>query len=98
MAQQTDKEIVDRTVDKGIIKANIHFLALDALEGRDTGSPGLELAADFVVSQFERYGVQYAPGMDSYRQRVPFTLVTPANVIDMKLDGCISIFRLGSFS
>jgi hypothetical protein len=84
-AQESEKELVDQTVDKGIIKANIHFLAMDALEGRDTGSPGLEIAADFAVSQFERHGVQSAPGMNSYRQRVPFTLVTPADVIEMTL-------------
>ncbi len=86
IAQQSDKEIVDLTVDKGIIKANIHFLAMDALEGRDTGSPGLAIAADFAVSQFERHGVMHSPGMSSYRQKVPFTLVTPADVIDMTLD------------
>lgn len=73
---QSDVDIVKETVDYNMIKGQIHFLALDALKGRDTGSPGLELAADFIMSQFRSFGVGYAPGMETYRQPVPLTLVT----------------------
>ncbi len=87
IAQQSDIDIVNETIDKGLIKGNIHFLALDALQGRDTGSPGLELAADFITAQFNLHGVTYAPGMDTYKQAVPFTLVEPADQIECTLNG-----------
>jgi len=73
---QSDIDVVNKTVDYNMIKGQIHFLALDALKGRDTGSPGLELAADFITSQFRSFGVAYAPGMESFRQPVPLTMVT----------------------
>jgi len=73
---QSDVDLVRKTVDQNMIKGQIHFLALDALKGRDTGSPGLELAADFIKSQFRSFGVEYAPGMDTYLQPVPLTMVT----------------------
>jgi Zn-dependent M28 family amino/carboxypeptidase len=41
------------------------FLASDALKGRDSGSPGLEKAADFIETLFESNGV--LPFFESYR-------------------------------
>jgi hypothetical protein len=41
-------------------RAHIDFLADDLLEGRDTGSRGHEIAARYVASQFESFGL--APG------------------------------------
>lgn len=84
---QTDAELVNQTVDQHMIKGQIHFLCLDALKGRDTGSPGLELAADFIEAQIKQFGVKPAPGMDSYRQAVPFTKTKPATTSVLSLDG-----------
>ena len=51
--------------------AHIQFLADDRLEGRGTGTPGFEKAADYMVEQFRAAGLQPA-GVDGYRQRVDF--------------------------
>ena len=37
--------------------SHVRFLADDKLEGRDVGSAGFEIAADYVVSQFKRAGL-----------------------------------------
>lgn len=37
--------------------SHVRFLADDKLEGRNVGSPGFEMAADYVVRQFERAGL-----------------------------------------
>ena len=50
---------------------HIEFLADDKLEGRDTGSPGHKLAAQYVAQEFERNGLK-AAGTDGYFQTVPF--------------------------
>ncbi|MFQ5750082.1 MAG: M28 family peptidase, partial [Planctomycetota bacterium] len=40
------------------LKAHIGFLACDAMEGRESGERGGHLAARYVASQFERFGLQ----------------------------------------
>lgn len=47
------------------IEKTIRFLASDALQGRDTGSDGIEMAAQFIEARFEHAGVQ--PYFDTYR-------------------------------
>lgn len=43
----------------------INFLASDELNGRDTGSEGLEKASQFIEEEFKKYGV--APYFETYR-------------------------------
>lgn len=54
--------------------ARIGFLASDALEGRDTPSPGLEAAAAYIASEFHRFGLTPAGDEGTWIQRWPFTL------------------------
>ncbi len=55
--------------------SHVQFLADDKLEGRNVGSAGFETAADYVVGQFERAGLE--PGAHtSYSQPVGFTKST----------------------
>jgi hypothetical protein len=44
------------------IASHIHFLASDALEGRETGMPGFEIAAEYVRAQFQAIGLQSLNG------------------------------------
>ncbi|MEM9896964.1 MAG: M28 family peptidase [Bacteroidota bacterium] len=74
---QTDKELAEQTVNQNLIKAHIGFLASDELEGRDTPSKGLKIAAKYIESRFVEYGLQQAPGIDSYFQSVPMKKVSP---------------------
>jgi hypothetical protein len=54
---------------------HVQFLADDKLEGRNVGSAGYEAAADYVVQQFERAGLE--PGAHAgYSQPVGFTKST----------------------
>lgn len=48
----------DRMVSVDVYRADVAWLADDAREGRDTGSPGLEEAAQWVAEQFEDAGLQ----------------------------------------
>jgi hypothetical protein len=58
------------------LKADLSFLASDALEGRGTASRGLEVAGEFIASQFRRAGLDPA-GNDGYFQTAPMARVTP---------------------
>jgi hypothetical protein len=49
--------------------SHVAFLADDALEGRDTGSPGHRKAADYVAKEFEKLGLRPA-GTDGFLQPI----------------------------
>jgi peptidase M28-like protein len=51
--------------------SHIEYLASDALEGRDVGSPGFEKAAAYVEQQFKQIGLKPG-GVAGYRQPVKF--------------------------
>jgi len=61
----------DDSALQGRLEAHITFLADDLLRGRQPGTEGYEIAANYVASQFRQMGLQPA-GMDgSYLQPVP---------------------------
>jgi hypothetical protein len=62
------------SITANALKADVSFLASDALEGRGTPSRGLELAGEFIASQFRRAGIEPA-GNDGYFQNAAFESV-----------------------
>lgn len=54
------------------LQAHLEFLASDALEGRDTGSAGHEIAAQYIAAQFKQLGLQPAGDDGTYYQRIKF--------------------------
>ncbi len=58
------------------LKGHLFFLASDELQGRNTPSPGLDIAARYLATQFERVGLEPA-GDDGFFQTSPWiTTVT----------------------
>ncbi len=53
------------------IQADVGFLAADAREGRSTGSPGFDQAADYVAERYKKLGLEPAGDNGTYFQRVP---------------------------
>ncbi len=69
--------------------AHVRILADDSMQGRDTGSPGYERAADYVTQQYQAAGLEPAGG-DGFRQRVEFRvsrLDESASSLDLIRDG-----------
>ena len=54
------------------IRAHVEFLASDLLEGRDTGSHGHEIAANYVASEFRQLGLTPGGPNGSWFVQVPF--------------------------
>ncbi|MGH9523818.1 MAG: M20/M25/M40 family metallo-hydrolase [Terriglobales bacterium] len=67
------------TVKSDWVRADEDFLASDALQGRGSGTRDEEIAAEFVASKFESFGLKPAAPENSFIETVD--LVTP------KLDG-----------
>jgi len=72
-------------IKKSETEAHLRFLASDALQGRRTGEVGNDIAAAYIASYLEAYGVQKAPGMDSYFQPVPFEATIPPSSAQLML-------------
>ncbi|MCI0494794.1 M20/M25/M40 family metallo-hydrolase, partial [candidate division KSB1 bacterium] len=54
-------------------KSFVAYLASDALQGRDTGSPGFEKAAQWVADKFKSWGLAPAGENGTYFQEFPFS-------------------------
>jgi Zn-dependent M28 family amino/carboxypeptidase len=53
------------------IEADVRYLADDKLEGRDTGTRGYDLAAEYVARRYAELGLKPAGDDGTYFQRVP---------------------------
>lgn len=67
------------TVKPEWVTAHEYFLSSDALAGRGSATRDEELAATYVASEFESYGLKTAPGMNSFLQS--------ADIVAPRLDG-----------
>jgi len=65
-----------RSIDPERLRAHVKFLASDLLEGRGTGQRGGDLAAAYLATQFELYGLEPAGANGTYLQPVPLQLIT----------------------
>jgi len=80
------------------LRAHIGFLADDLLEGRETGTRGYQLAANYVAAQFEALGLLPAGSDGSYFQPVPlrrFEAVGPESSFIVVRDGQESALTYG---
>lgn len=82
-----DPDEIGKRITANGLKADVSFLASDALQGRGTPSPGLDIAGEFVAAQFRRAGLEPA-GDDGYFQTAPYVTITP------NLDGLQLTFDL----
>jgi hypothetical protein len=62
--------------DTATFRAHMAFLADDRLEGRGTGTRGQEIAALYVATQLQAYGLEPAGDSGSYFQWIPFRQIT----------------------
>lgn len=58
--------------DGEVAKSYIAYLASDALQGRDTGTPGFEKAVQWVVEKFKIWGLKPSGNNGTFIQEFPF--------------------------
>jgi len=74
-----------QTIDPEKIRAHVKFLASDLLEGRGTGQRGGDIAAEYIATQFELYGLKPGAENGSYFQDVPMMGVKTLDTTSFKL-------------
>jgi hypothetical protein len=67
------------------VEGHLRFLASDALMGRKTGAPGNQMAAAYIASQLQTYGVKTLPGAPDYFQQVALEEVSPPLNASLKI-------------
>ncbi len=65
--------------DQAALKAHVQFLASDAMKGRDTGSPELTIAEQYVAAQMLAAGLKPAGANGSWLQPVPLVAFKSAD-------------------
>lgn len=74
-------------IDSVSVRKHLYTLASDEMEGRKSGTPGIEKAAKYIESEFKRIGLSTFEGLETYRQTFNFTPrrgkeeITSANII-----------------
>lgn len=71
-----DEKRLMEAVSADSLRGDVSFLASDLLEGRDTPSRGLEIAAEYLASQFRAVGLK-AAGTEGYFQIADYAVVQP---------------------
>jgi Zn-dependent M28 family amino/carboxypeptidase len=67
------------SINTSEVKAIVSFLASDDLKGRDTGSPGINKAANFIEDKFKAFGIQ--PYFKAYRDEFQVGTLNAYNVV-----------------
>lgn len=79
----TDTQAMLDHISADSLRGHLSFIASDALEGRNTPSRGLDLAAEYIAAQFRRAGLEPA-GDDGYFQTANW-FVAERNLDDFEL-------------
>ncbi len=80
------------------LRAQVAYLASDALEGRATGSRGAQLAADYIAEQFKLAGLRTAGTNSTVFQSFTFNagvrVISNDNVLTMSGDNVAAVFAV----
>lgn len=74
-------------IDSTLVRKHLYTLAADDMEGREAGTPGIEKAAQYIETEFEKIGLQKYQDLETYRQTFTYTdrrtqqEITTSNVI-----------------
>gem|GEM_PF-1368620 len=82
-----------KNISAGKIKENIYYLASDSLKGRETGTEGQRMAAEYISEKFRRAGLvpagnckenPYLQRFSIYRPQKAYAFISPDTVVPSK--------------
>ena len=66
------QEVTAAAIDTTTVRKHLYTLASDDMQGRATGTPGIEKAAQYIEGEFKRIGLKTYDSLTSYRQNFTF--------------------------
>jgi hypothetical protein len=66
-----DEQIYINNITQLALKTHLIIVASDEMEGRDTGSPGQKKAGRYLIEQYQKAGIPFPKGANSYYQPIP---------------------------
>lgn len=75
VGQKTDSDVISvmKNIEYSYFFKHLEYLASDELKGRDVGSDGYNMAADYVADEFKNNGLQPFGDNGTYFQKVEFS-------------------------
>jgi Zn-dependent M28 family amino/carboxypeptidase len=70
--KKVKKEITVESIDTTTVRKHLYTLASDEMEGRRTGTPGIEKAAQYIEGEYKRIGLTTYDTLKDYRQTFTF--------------------------
>ena len=70
LSAKAARTMAEREISQAQLRDYLTFIASDELEGRDTPSKGLDIAARYIASHLSRWGLKPAGGDGSYFQKM----------------------------
>lgn len=91
-AQRKIIQQVEQSVTASESEAHLSFLASDEMRGRDTGSPEIDIAANYIKTQLKIFGAKPVRGDTSYFQPVRLEKIVPATTASLTVGS--DVFKL----
>ncbi len=70
--KNTTQGISVESIDTATVRKHLYTLASDEMEGRRTGTPGIEKAAQYIEGEFKRIGLKTYDTLKDFRQTFTF--------------------------
>jgi len=77
----SDSNYSVQNIDSSTVRNHLYTLASDEMEGRKTGTPGIEKAAQYIEGEFKRIGLKTYDSLTSYRQNFEQRNLSMFNII-----------------
>lgn len=66
--EKLENQLESTTIDSELVKQHLYTLASDVMQGRKVGTPGIEMAAEYIETEFLKIGLKPFQGADDFRQ------------------------------
>jgi hypothetical protein len=93
LAQRKVIQQIEQSVRAVESEAHLTFLASDEMRGRDTGSPEIDIAANYISTQLSIIGVKPVSGSNTFFQEVKLKKIAPAKELSLTIGS--DSFKMG---
>ncbi|MBX7124377.1 MAG: M28 family peptidase [Cyclobacteriaceae bacterium] len=92
-AQKKTIAAIEKQVSRPEAEAILTFLSADEMRGRNTGSPEIDIAANYIASRFRQWQLSTVAGAENYFQPVQLSQVKPPSAGTLQIDQLTFAFK-----